>query len=113
MRESRESLPKRISSIIVANAAQITTDAIQLAMEYNIDIVFVDKYGDPYGRIWYPKLGSTTYIRRKLLEIYDRDEGLEAVKNMGWTKNTKSNFFSQTAREETTGIPGWYPQVNR
>ena len=72
--------PKRISSIIVANAAQITTDAIQLAMEYNIDIVFVDQYGDPYGRIWYPKLGSTKYIRRKLLEIYDRDEGLEAVK---------------------------------
>lgn len=72
--------PKRISSIIIANAAQITTDAIQLAMEYNIDIVFVDQYGDPYGRIWYPKLGSTTYIRRKLLEIYDRDEGLEAVK---------------------------------
>ena len=72
--------PKRISSIIVANAAQITTDAIQLAMEYNIDIVFVDQYGDPYGRIWYPKLGSTTYIRRKLLEIYNRDEGLEAVK---------------------------------
>ena len=71
--------PKRISSIVISNAAQITTDAIQLALEYNIDIVFLDKYGDPYGRIWLPRLGSTTFIRRRLLEIYDKKEGLEAV----------------------------------
>ena len=71
--------PKRITSIVISNAAQITTDAIQLALEYNIDIVFLDKYGDPYGRIWFPRLGSTTFIRRRLLEIYDKREGLEAV----------------------------------
>ncbi len=28
----------------------------------NIDIVFLDSYGDPYGRVWHPKLGSTTLI---------------------------------------------------
>lgn len=78
---SRRISPQRISSIIISNAAQITTDAIQLALEYNIDILFLNKYGDPYGRIWFPKLGSTTFIRRKLLEIYTKDEGLVFVKH--------------------------------
>jgi len=75
--------PKRVSSIIISNAATISTDAIQLALEYNIDILFLDKYGDPYGRIWFPKLGSTTLIRRKLLEVYTNDNGLDFVKE--WT----------------------------
>jgi len=73
--------PKRISSIIISNATQITTGSIQLALEHNIDILFLDKYGDPYGRIWFPKLGSTTYIRRRLLEIHEHDEGLIYVKH--------------------------------
>ena len=75
--------PKRVSSIIISSAATISTDAIQLALEYNIDILFLDKYGDPYGRIWFPKLGSTTLIRRKLLEVYTNDKGIEFVKE--WT----------------------------
>ena len=45
--------PNKISSIVISNAATISTDAIQLAMEHNIDIVFLDQYGDPYGRIWF------------------------------------------------------------
>lgn len=108
--ESKRISPKRISSIVISNAAQITTDAIQLAMEYNIDIVFLDQYGDPYGRIWFPKLGSTTYIRRKLLEIYDKEEGLEAVKK--WIsrkiKNQREFLKLLIAKRE-----GNYPGVNK
>ena len=87
--ETKRISPKRISGIVISNAAQITTDAIQLALEYNIDIVFLDKYGNPYGRLWLPKLGSTTYIRRKLLEIYQVDAGLEFVKN--WLNRKTEN----------------------
>ncbi len=78
---SKRISPQRISSIIISNAAQITTDAIELALEHNIDILFLNKYGDPYGRIWFPKLGSTTFIRRRLLEIHEHDEGLIYIKH--------------------------------
>ena len=106
--------PKRISSIIVANAAQITTDAIQLAMEYNIDIVFVDQYGDPYGRIWYPKLGSTTYIRRKLLEIYNRDEGFEAVKVwIGRKINNQISFLKQLVKKRQQSQGGILKTIDK
>ncbi len=84
--------PKRVTSVVISNAATISTDAVQLAMEYNIDIVFLDKYGDPYGRLWLPKLGSTTFIRRRLLEIYQLDEGLIFVKH--WLNRKTDNQLS-------------------
>jgi len=72
--------PEKISSIVISNAATITTDAIQLAMDYNIDIVFLDKYGNPYGRVWFPKIGSTVLIRRRQLEMLSDDTGLQFIK---------------------------------
>jgi len=72
--------PEKISSIVISNAVSITSDAIQLAMEYNIDIVFLDKYGNPYGRVWFPKIGSTVLIRRRQLEMLTDVTGLQFIK---------------------------------
>ncbi|MBI4650174.1 CRISPR-associated endonuclease Cas1 [Candidatus Desantisbacteria bacterium] len=80
---------KKISSILISTAAYITTDAIKLAMENNIDIVFIDDFGDPYGRIWHPKLGSTTLIRRRQLEISETEKGLNLA--VDWIKTKFTN----------------------
>ncbi len=72
--------PDKVSSIIISNAVSITSDAIHLAMDYNIDIVFLDQYGNPYGRVWFPKIGSTTMIRRRQLEMMTDDTGLTFIK---------------------------------
>ena len=92
--------PEKISSIVISNAAIITTDAIQLAMDYNIDIVFLDKYGSPYGRIWFPKIGSTVLIRRRQLEMLSDNIGLQFIKNMAREANVKYLTFSSHR-------PGW------
>jgi CRISPR-associated protein Cas1 len=67
---------KKISSIMITTAAYITTDAIKLAMDNNIDIIFLDDFGEPFGRVWHSKLGSTALIRRKQLAIAETEEGL-------------------------------------
>lgn len=58
----------KVDSILITTSATITTDAIELAVENDIDIIFLDYFGNPYGRIWHPKLGSTVLIRRRQLE---------------------------------------------
>ena len=68
---------QKVSSIIISTSAYLTTDAIKLAIENNIDIVFLDEFGNPFARIWHPKVGSTAEIRRKQLEIADKKEGLQ------------------------------------
>lgn len=91
---------KKVSSILISTAAYITTDAIKMAMENNIDLVFLNEFGDPYGRVWHPKLGSTTLIRRKQLEIADTLEGLNMA--IDWVKTKSGNQIDLLKRLRKT-----------
>lgn len=57
----------KVKTIVMTTSAALSTDAIQLALKNNIDIVFSDYHGFPMGRIWHSKLGSTTKIRKQQL----------------------------------------------
>lgn len=74
--------PRKVESIVIANQASISTQAVVLALEHNIDVIFLDGYGDPVGRIWFSKLGSTALIRRKQLIAAETRLGLELVLDM-------------------------------
>lgn len=76
----------KVDSIWISTSALISTDAVHSAMENNIDIVFLDKYGDPYARIWHPKIGSTTLIRRRQLEVSESEDGINLVKDWCYMK---------------------------
>lgn len=71
---------KKVEQIMITTAAAISTDAILLAVDNNIDIVFLRYNGEPYGRVWHSKLGSISTIRRKQLALQDNKLGLELVK---------------------------------
>ena len=65
----------KINSVIITTGAAITTDAINLCLEKNVDIVFLDDYGEPIGRLWFPKLSGTNLIRRIQLLISESEQG--------------------------------------
>ena len=67
--QSHEFSAKKIESILIGTGVQVTSDSINLAIENNIDIVFLDGTGFPTSRIWQTKLGSTAKIRRVQLEV--------------------------------------------
>jgi CRISPR-associated protein Cas1 len=71
---------KKVQSIMITTSAYISTDALKFAMENNIDVIFLDEYGDPYGRVWHSKLGSTTLIRRRQLEYALDERGFNLAK---------------------------------
>src|SRR3989338_4892082 len=91
---------KKVDSIMITTAAYITTDAIKLAMDHNIDVIFLDDFGDPYGRVWHSKLGSTTLIRRRQLEIAETQEGLKLA--MSWIAKKLDNQIEFLTRLRTT-----------
>lgn len=79
----------KVDSILITTSATITTDAIEFAVENNIDIVFLNYFGDPYGRVWHSKLGSTTLIRRRQLEAEAHVIGFNLAR--GWIVNKIDN----------------------
>jgi len=74
--------PIKVESIVISNQAMISSQAVVLALENNIDVLFMDLYGNPMGRIWFSKMGSTALIRRKQLEVTNIHIGLRLVIQM-------------------------------
>lgn len=71
---------RKVDSILITTSAYFSTDAVKFAVDNNIDIIFLDHFGNPYGRVWHSKLGSTTLIRRKQLESSTGEKGLNLAK---------------------------------
>src|SRR5262245_40013432 len=79
----------KVQSILITTGAHLTTDAIELAIEHNIDLVFLKPDGEPLGRVWQARLGSTATIRRRQVEAAEGPEGLELAR--GWVGAKLSN----------------------
>ena len=68
--KERQRIPAEdVSSIQISKGASITSDAALLAISYEIPVIFVDKKGSPQGRIWSPKYGSISTIRKGQLQF--------------------------------------------
>ncbi|MFN3557427.1 MAG: CRISPR-associated endonuclease Cas1 [Bacteroidales bacterium] len=72
--------PGKLKSILISKGASISSDAALLAIENEIDVMFVDGTGKPSGRVWGIKYGSVSTIRRKQLEF------LYSPKSLSWVK---------------------------
>lgn len=80
-KDGKQRVPAQgISSIQISRGAQITSDAVLLAIENEIEVLFMDKTGNPIGRIWSPKYGSISTIRKgQLAFTFSKDA-------VGWIK---------------------------
>lgn len=65
-----------VSAIHLCKGAQIASDAVMLAIEREIDVLFVGKGGDVAGRVWSHRYGSISSIRKGQLLF---TQGADAV----------------------------------
>lgn len=72
--------PDDVTTITVSKGARISSDAVLLAIEKEIDVLFVDGLGQPRGRVWSIKYGSISEIRRKQIEFLYSPNAREWVK---------------------------------
>ena len=71
-----------IDSIQISRGAQITSDAVMLAVEHEIEVMFMDRSGNPIGRIWSPKYGSISTIRKGQLNFVYSHDAVEWIKDV-------------------------------
>jgi len=77
---------RKVQSILITTAVLVSTDAILLAHENNIDIIFLDHFGNPFSRVWHSKFGSTAFIRRRQLELSINSQGVTVATDWICTK---------------------------
>jgi CRISPR-associated protein Cas1 len=92
--------PQKVKSIIISTSIALSSDVIMLAVKNNIDIVMLNEFGDPYGRFWHSKFGSTAYIRRRQIEAMESAEGLLLAKHWIINKIEHSSHHLKTLAEK-------------
>ncbi|MCY7328451.1 MAG: CRISPR-associated endonuclease Cas1 [Saprospiraceae bacterium] len=78
--ESKTLAAHKVQSIWLGRGTSLSSDAVRLALMHNVDIVFLENNGQPLGRVWHSKLGSTTRIRKCQLEASLDERCLQWVK---------------------------------
>lgn len=81
--DGKQRIPAQsIKSIQVCRGVQITSDAVMLAIEHEIEIMFMDKTGSPVGRVWSPRYGSISSIRKGQLNFSYSHEAVDWIKTL-------------------------------
>ena len=71
-----------VKSIFLQKGTSISTDALLLAIEKGVDVLVLDHFGHPQGRMWTNRPSSTTAIWKNQLALSHTPAGLRIAK--GW-----------------------------
>lgn len=107
-KDGRKRLPViGIKSIQIGKGVQITSDAVMLAIENEIEILFIDNAGQPVGRVWSSKYGSISTIRKGQLNFTFTNDALVWIKEVISQKIENQQallLMMQTHDKNTDGI---------
>ncbi|HAI75918.1 MAG TPA: CRISPR-associated endonuclease Cas1 [Microscillaceae bacterium] len=88
--------PEKIDSILLSKGIMVSTDAVLLALENGIEMVFISNDGSPKGRIWNNKFGSIAAIRRNQVLFSQSPDGMDWARERLLEKiNSQYNFLLQ------------------
>ena len=80
---------EKVEAIIINANAMISTAAIKLCVERQVQMVVASWSGQPIARMWSSKPGRQTQIRRQQYFNYTTPFAFETTKNY-WLKNSAS-----------------------
>jgi CRISPR-associated protein Cas1 len=100
--EKRHFSAAKVQQIVMTTGMALSTDAVKLAMENNVDLLFLEQNGRPIGRVWHSKLGSTTKIRKLQLQASTNERGVEWTKNWVIKKMENQSQFIQDLKKHRT-----------
>ena len=104
-KDGRQRIPVAgIKSIQISRGAQITSDAVMLAIEHEIEVLFTDKSGMPIGRIWSPRYGSVSTIRKGQLNFTFSNDALQWIKEIIRRKIENQQALLLMMRTENVAI---------
>ena len=73
-KEKKEYPIRRLDKIVILRPASLTTNAVQLALEHDVDIVYLGAFGKPIGRFFSSEPKGLASLRKAQLEISNSHE---------------------------------------
>jgi CRISPR-associated protein Cas1 len=94
----REGAPEEFSAdqvdqVLILASSSVSSEAVMLAADRAIDIVYLDWRGHPVARVFPGKLGGTTLIRRRQVEASMEDSSSHVVRQLVFGKIANQGYF--------------------
>lgn len=90
---------KEVAKIVILRPCSVSSGAVELATENEVDIVYLGKFGKPYARIYPSKLGGAVLIRKRQSEASHSDTSLVLAKEFVRGKcQNQINYLKYLAR---------------
>lgn len=103
--DRKEYSADKISQIIFVAPSAISSEAIRLAVDKNIDLVYLDFRGNPYARTYGTTLGGTTLTRKKQLEATISEKGTKLVIKIVEAKiASQLNFIKALSKDRRNNL---------
>lgn len=81
--DDKQKIPiDKLKTILISKGAKISSDAAILAINNEVEILFVDGTGKPEGRVWSIKYGSVSTIRHKQLDFSLSKKSVKWIKEI-------------------------------
>lgn len=95
-----------VDSIQIGKGIQITSDAVMLAIEHEIEILFVNRSGDPMARVWSSRYGSISTIRKGQLMFTRSADAVDWIKAVLAKKivNQQAMLLSMNEQQKINAI---------
>lgn len=101
--EKKEIPAEKVEAIIISSNAFVSTQAIKLCLEKQIQLVITEWSGKPVGRFWVSTPGKSTEIRRMQYANLDSKIGLEISRNIVITKlRRQKGILAELASNRTS-----------
>ncbi len=74
--------PSKVKAIHISKGAKISSEAVLLAIEHEVDVLFLTAVGEPKGRIWSIKYGSISTIRKNQIDFAYSTKAVDWIKEV-------------------------------
>lgn len=106
----------RITSIQLTKAASLSTEVMRQAIERQIDILIINRRGNPIGRVWSVKYGTIASIRKSQVRFAQSPEAVKWVKELV-SEKIKNQMtlpsYLAAAKSESEGLLDYTEQCSR
>jgi CRISP-associated protein Cas1 len=112
--KERQRIPvEGVSSIQISKGASITSDAALLAIANEIPVIFVNRTGRPEGRIWSPRYGSISTIRKGQLAFAQSKKAVTWICSSIERKISNQQALLMAMTTQPDDMPGIERDVHR
>lgn len=97
--EKRDFPAQKLDAIVISSNASISTAAVRLCLEYELQLVIAEPWGNALGRFWFSTSGKNSEIRRRQYLAKDNMIGLKLSRKIVTIKLKEQRKFLADLRK--------------